>query len=342
MGSILQVLALVGFGIAVLGIALTISASSQRAPARGGVLVTIIGMVIGVVFLIMSQGLLVVPVTERAVIYNALTGALETPRGPGISIIIPGVQQPYLYPINNQTYYMTDDPTDGSRGGQDAVRAKSREGQDVRVNAILTYKLDSTGDGLNKIHQDWNNQVGGYESGLVRPTLNNVVQSITSTYTAEDIYGAGRVLMETQMTERLTEVLAANGVDVVAFRILELTFNEDFTQAIERKEIANQELQRAETEALRVQAEAKGEADARIEQARGEAESVRVRAQAEAEALALISAQISANPALIQYRYIENLSDNVQLILVPSNSPFLFDMESLTGMAPATTPPDGE
>ena len=32
---------------------------------------------------------------------------------------------------------------------------------------------------------------------------------------------------------------------------------------------------------------------------------------------------------MIQYLYVQNLSDNVGIALVPSNSPFLFDMASL-------------
>ncbi len=58
--------------------------------------------------------------------------------------------------------------------------------------------------------------------------------------------------------------------------------------------------------------------------------------------MALINEQLKQNPALLQWRYIENLSDNVQLILIPSNSPYLFDLQSLmdaTGVT-VTPPPD--
>lgn len=346
MGFILQLVALAGAVIALLGIALVVSASSRRENTRGGVLITAIGVVIGLVFFIISQGLLIVPVTERAVIFNAVTGRLEDPRGPGISIIVPGIQQPYIYPINNQTFFTTDEPVQGNRPGQGAIQARSIEGQNVRVNAVLTYRLDSSPEGLNRIHTNWFNQIGGYELGLVRPALNNTVQEITATYTAENIYGRAREEMGRRIEQRLRETLERQGVIVEAFRILELTFTPEFTEAIERKEIANQELQRAQTEAQRVETEARGRAQAAIEQARGQAESALLAARAEAEALSLISQQIAENPALIQFRYVENLSDNVQLILVPTNSPFLFDFNSLTGgMLPQprpAAPPTGD
>jgi regulator of protease activity HflC (stomatin/prohibitin superfamily) len=332
MSGILQIVAIGGFLLALLGVALIFSVNTRGGARTGGVFLAIFGVVVGIAAFIASQGLLTVPVTQKAVIANTLTGSLERPRGPGISIIVPGVQQAILYPTNNQTYYMTDDPNDGNRSGQDAIRAKSIEGQDVRVNAILTYTIDDTDTAINQLHLDWNTSEGGYIDGLIRPTLNNVVQQVTSKYTAEAIYGEERIALEAEILKNLTTNFAADGITVVAFRVLELSFNEEFTQAIERKEIANQDLQRAQTEAEQARAIAKGQADAAIEAARGDAESTLIRAEAEATALELISAQISANPSLIQYHYIDQLSDNVQMILVPSDSPFLFDSNALNQM----------
>ena len=84
------------------------------------------------------------------------------------------------------------------------------------------------------------------------------------------------------------------------------------------------------TEAQTAQTQAQGRANAAIAAAEGEAQSIEIRAKAQAEALRLVSEQIAANPSLIQYQYVQNLSDNVQLILLPSNSPFLFDLNSLS------------
>ena len=54
-----------------------------------------------------------------------------------------------------------------------------------------------------------------------------------------------------------------------------------------------------------------------------------LRAEADAQALALINEQISQNPDLIQWRYVDTLSDNIDVMLLPSNSPFVFDAASL-------------
>jgi hypothetical protein len=54
-----------------------------------------------------------------------------------------------------------------------------------------------------------------------------------------------------------------------------------------------------------------------------------------------VSEQIAANPLLVQYQYIQNLSDNVSLMMVPSTSPFLFNLSDLMAQANTdfTAPP---
>jgi regulator of protease activity HflC (stomatin/prohibitin superfamily) len=83
---------------------------------------------------------------------------------------------------------------------------------------------------------------------------------------------------------------------------------------------------------------AEGERDADIARAEGEAQAILLRAEAEAEALRLINEQISQNPNLIQWRYIEQLGDDINLIILPSNSPFLFDLEALTAQSGVSLP----
>ncbi len=127
--------------------------------------------------------------------------------------------------------------------------------------------------------------------------------------------------------------------------IRDITFSEQYANAIEQAQVANQEAQRArlvvqqrqqEAEQLRVQAE--GERDAAISRAEGQAQSTVLQARAEAEALRLVSEQIAANPTLIQYQYIQTLADNIRLALVPSDSPFLFDFNSVAADPDFTAP----
>lgn len=340
LNSVVQILALGAFLLGFAGIALVVSSASQGRPARNGVLMAAVGLVGGVVLLIISQGLLIVDTTERAVVFNSLTGQLETPREPGIHIIIPGVQQVTLYPISQQSYTMADASEGGGIGNvSDAIEARSVDGQEVRVDLTILFRLSGAADDLNRIHVDWRNEPGGYRDGLIRPTVRSVVRDVVANFIAEELYGRGREQMQTEIDTRLRTSLSARGIVMTDLLVRAINFTPQFTDAIERKQIEEQELQRARTEAERVRTEAAGRAEAAIEQARGEAQAILVRAAAEAEALRLISQQIAANPNLIQYTYIQQLADNISVALIPANSPFLFDASTFLQLGDDFVPP---
>jgi regulator of protease activity HflC (stomatin/prohibitin superfamily) len=339
--SVIQILALGAFLLGFMGIALVVSGASQGRSVRNGALLGGVGLLGGVILLVISQGLLVVDTTERAVVFNSVSGQLETPREPGIHIIIPGIQQVTLYPISQQSYTMAESSEGlGSANVSDAIEARSVDGQEVRVDLTILFRLSSAADDLNRIHVDWRNEPGGYRDGLIRPTVRSVVRDVVANFIAEELYGRGREEMQNEIQTRLRTSLSARGIVMTDLLVRAINFTPQFTDAIERKQIEEQELQRARTEAERVRTEAAGRAEAAIEQARGEAQAILVRAAAEAEALRLISEQIAANPNLIQYTYIQTLADNITLALVPANSPFLFDANSFLNLGSDFEAPD--
>ena len=74
--------------------------------------------------------------------------------------------------------------------------------------------------------------------------------------------------------------------------------------------------------------------DAEVE-AEAEAEAIRVKAKAQAEALGLIEEVISTNPDLITYEYVQQLSPNIRVMLLPNDTPLILpapDLESATGL----------
>lgn len=330
--GILGTLALLGFLLFLAGAGLAVVSASQGRPARGGVLLGMVGLVIGLLFSVISQGILIVEPTQVGVVVNTLNGTLENPaRRPGTSVVIPVVQQYFIYPTTQQTYTMSGRETEGQVRGNDAVAARTVDGQEVSLDVSVIYAIDPAQ--VNLVHTRWQT---GYQDNFVRPTVRGFVRDVVSGYRAEDIYGTLRTEMETEMQSRISDRFAQEGLTLTDLLVRDISFSEQFRQAIEQKQIADQEAQRAqlqvrqrENEADQLRASAAGERDAAIQKAEGESQAIILRAQAEAEALRLVSEQIAANPSLIQYLYVQNLSDNVNIALVPSNSPFLFDFNSL-------------
>jgi regulator of protease activity HflC (stomatin/prohibitin superfamily) len=340
-GSILGVLALVGFVIFLAGIGSVVLASSQGKSPRPGILLAVIGLIAGALFTIIGNGLLFVDVTQRAVITNTLTGNLETPRNPGTSIIVPGLQVATFYPINQQTFSMGSVAVGNERADDEAVNATTVDGQPVALDVTIFYSITTDTEALNRFHQRW----GQNWENFVRSTARTVVRDVVSTFRAENVYGEGRVDMQVRINDQMRAELESEGLVLNSVDVRGLQFSETFVQAIEQAAAAEQaavrarfEVEQRRQEADQARERAAGERDAAIARAEGVAQATILQAQAEAQALQLVSEQIAANPSLIQYLYVQNLSDNVSIALVPSNSPFLFNLDSLAGSSTITAP----
>ena len=334
--SILNIAGLLFWALAVGGIALAVSATSRRASARSGVLLTVVGVIGGVIMSVINAGLIVVSPQEVGVIFRTVGGdedsIVDTPLGPGINWVIPFIDQVTLYPTNRQSVTLA-----GSEGtGRPPIQARTNDGQEVIIDVTVIYRIAP--EYANQVYRDWR---AGYEEGAVVPFTREEVRNAISELTVDQVYGQ-RETLGNDVFEKLSPRLRNEGVELVELAVRNITFSPEFVQAIEQKQIAEQNVARArnEAEAVRRVAEgerdasvtrAEGERDAAIARAEGEAKAILLRAQAEAQALALINEQISKNPNLVQWRYIESLGDNIELVIIPSNSPFLFDLQSLIG-----------
>jgi regulator of protease activity HflC (stomatin/prohibitin superfamily) len=322
--GILNFLALVFWAVAVSGIVLAVSATSRRASARPGVTLLILGVVGGVITSVLSAGLIVVAPQEVGVVFRSIGGdedsIVDTPLGPGVNWVIPFIDQVSIYPTERQSVTMAPG---AEGGGRPPIQARTNDGQEVTIDVTVIFRV--TPATANQVYKDWRI---GYVEGAVEPFVREEVRNAISELSVEQVYGQ-RTAIGPAIFEMLAPRLQIEGINLVELAIRDISFSPEFVDAVERKQIAEQEVERATNEAEAVRRAALGERDAAITRAEGQAEAVLLRAQAEAEALRLINAQISQNPNLIQWRYIEQLGDNIQLIVIPSNSPFLFDLESL-------------
>lgn len=315
----LSLLALLGFVLFVVGIGLAVVASSQGRAVRGGAVLAVLGLAFGIVLTVIGQGIIVVPPQEVAVIWNTITGEFGDERGPGTHIIVPLMQTAQNYSISVSTY--TQDENEG--GGP--VRARTVDGQEVLIEVSVQYRIIE--EQASEIHRNWQNR---YLSDLIAPVLRGFVRDVVSAYRAEAVYSTQREEIQQDIEARMSERLLSEGIHLVDLIISDVSFsNEDFARSIEQVQIAERQAQEASQAADRARIQAQGERDAEILRAEGEGQAIILRAQAQAEALRLVSEQIAANPNLIQYEYIQQLADNINVALIPSNSPFLFDLNSL-------------
>src|SRR5450432_977521 len=168
--SVLGALSLIGFLIFLGGIALVVLSASQGRPVRNGIVLAVVGIIVGVLFSVISQGILIVQPTEIAVVFNTLSGQLETPRTSGTHIIVPVIEQVTIFPLSQQEYTMSSSATEGAVGGDDSVDATTVDGQDVKLDVTIFYSIDPAK--ANQVYTRWPQ---GYEN-YIRSTSRTVVR----------------------------------------------------------------------------------------------------------------------------------------------------------------------
>lgn len=130
--------------------------------------------------------------------------------------------------------------------------AASADLQDVSSEIVLNYKI-SRGS-VSKIHQT----IGQfYVSTIIEPAINEVFKSASAKYTASELI-TDRNKLKTEAQETLAERLAPYGIQVEQLSITNFSFSESFAKAIEDKQVAQQNAERAKfnLEAAKTDAEA--------------------------------------------------------------------------------------
>jgi regulator of protease activity HflC (stomatin/prohibitin superfamily) len=109
-----------------------------------------------------------------------------------------------------------------------------------------------------------------------------------------------------------------------------IAFSEGFQQAIEAKQVAQQQVQTEQ----QILAQKKIQAEQAVAQAQGQADSTVALANGQATANRALSASLSDQ--ILQYQYIQKLTDKIQVMLLPSGNQSIFDLKSLLGGATPT------
>jgi regulator of protease activity HflC (stomatin/prohibitin superfamily) len=282
---------------------------------------------------------------ERGVVISALSsqGYRSGVLTPGLHWIMPYAERVQRYSIAQRTYTMSGVFQEGDVEGDDAVKARTTDGQEVSIDASVIFSVDPVQ--VTDVHIRWQDR---YADDLVRPQARGIIRDQVSQFSVEEVYSTKRDELQEQIESRLQEVFASNGLLLrdTDFVLRNITFTPEYADSIEQKQVAEQNAERAKflveqqkQEAERLREEAKGEKDAAITRAEGEAEAVKIRAAGEAEALRLINEVLAQNPDLLQFKYIEQLAPNISVMLLPANSPYLFDLQSLTDQLPTLESP---
>jgi len=338
-----QGLATLAWIVTVALLVLVLTRASRNRPMKNGASIVIVASVLSIVFTTVSSGLVFINPEERGVVISAVApkGYREEILQPGLRWIIPFAENVVRYPISRQTYTMSIAPSEGQIIGDDSITARTADGQEIFVDASIIYSVEPSQ--VIQVHIFWKDT---YVEGLVRPLARGVIRDVVSQYKVEEVVTSKRLEMTEQFRTQMTEKLAANGLILYDFILRNITFSPEYAASVEQKQIAEQLAQQAKfvveqrkQEAEQARQSAQGRADSVIIEAKGDAEARLIQAEAEAKALELIAAALKDKPELLTYQYITKLTPNINVMLLPSDTPFLFPLEQLgpTESTPTTT-----
>lgn len=213
--------------------------------------------IVALVFLSIFFGsFTIIPAGERGVLltFGAFNGTVFQP---GLHFKIPYVQE--VVKVNVQTNKIEVNRSE----------AYSRDLQAVEVHSVINYNVDPTSVG--NVYQQYGLD---FEGKVLTPNLEASVKQTIAKYTAEELLSK-RAEVQDQIQTALKSSVPPQFV-VTKYALVNEQFSEDFEQAIEAKQVAQQAAEKAKNELTKAQIDA----ESRVAQAKGEAEAIKIQAQA--------------------------------------------------------------
>lgn len=137
----------------------------------------------------------------------------------------------------------------------------SKDLQEVSTTIALNYHLDPSN--INNLYQEVGVQ---YQTRIIDPAIQESVKAGTALFTAEELI-TKRPEVKTKIKDLLSDRLATRYISVDDLAIVNFQFSEEFDSAIEDKQVAEQQAQKAQRDLERI----KLEAEQKIANARAEA-----------------------------------------------------------------------
>lgn len=211
--------------------------------------------------------------------------------------------------------------------------------QEVSVTYTVNYQINKAN--AQEIYRTIGTE---YFDKIVIPKVLESVKAIFAKYTAEDLI-ASRSSLSKEIEAILVPDLEAQNIQITATSIENIDFTDAFTDAVEAKQVAEQNKLKAQTEQAQQTLEAEAAAERQVIKAQADADAAILAAQADAE-VAKISAdsalyqgekeaailqrvgeQLSRYPDLTKYKYIENWDGKLPTTMLDNNSNMLFNLK---------------
>ena len=271
-----------------------LSVMSGSARGNGGArlfrLVGIVATIVVLLFLIPNAVTYVNPGYVGIVIRRAGGGVDSKPLGPGLHMRNPlttGIEE---YPIFMQTLLLA---RGSSESRNEEINVNSKEGQPLSVDVSMSFELDA--EKAPYLYTTFRRDIDAIQHSYVKQTIRQALQEVIGDEEIAAVIGPKKAEAVSRTQKLLTAALAPYGIVVKQFTINELRAPEAVINAINQKNVMQQQALTAQNELQKNQFQAQGDSI----KAAGRAKAILTEAEAQARANELLSRSITGT--LVQY-----------------------------------------
>ncbi|TYZ57110.1 hypothetical protein PybrP1_009841 [[Pythium] brassicae (nom. inval.)] len=235
------------------------------------------------------QAIYNVPAGHRAVIYSRVDGVGQTVMEQGTHFLLPWLQRPIIFDVRTRPH------TYGSITG-------TKDLQMINLTIRVLSKPDR-----GRLQWIYTHLGLDYDDKVLPSIVNEVAKQVVAQFTAAELIYQ-REHVSRLIAQRLTTRAERFAILLDDVSIIHLTFGQEYTAAIEAKQVAQQDAERARFV---------------VERALQEKKSTIIRAQGVSKSAELVGEAIKNNPAFVQLRRIDSAKEIATVISRSANKVYL-------------------
>eukprot|EP01017_Pseudomicrothorax_dubius_P027139 TRINITY_DN308_c0_g1_i1.p1 TRINITY_DN308_c0_g1~~TRINITY_DN308_c0_g1_i1.p1 ORF type:complete len:282 (-),score=83.61 TRINITY_DN308_c0_g1_i1:137-982(-) len=243
---------------------------------------------------VLSNSVYTITPGHKGIIFSRLTGIKKDIKSEGWNLRIPYFERPIIFDVKTRPKIIQ-------------TQTANRELQNVNLTLRILYRPQE--DKLAEIYTELGPT---YDEKVLPSITNEVLKSVVARYNAMQLLNQ-RDQISFLIRQSLGERAKQFHIILDDVSITDLTFGREFSEAIERKQVAQQIAERAKYI---------------VERAKEDKKSTIIKAQGQARSAELIGQAVAGNPAYIDLRRIDTARE-IANVLAESKNKVILDSNAL-------------